>query len=151
MLLTLPANVAWKTAEALVEHGSIKQGYLGIRSQEVEIPEAASTTLGREQEIGLLVVYIEEESPSAESDLMVGDIIVGIAGAPVTDHDSLLSQLVGDVVGKSTSIEILRGGQLETIAVTIAERKVRRRGKRSKRGRHGRHGGHHHYGHHRRR
>ena len=32
-LLTIPAEVAWKIANNLADHGSIKRGYLGIRSQ----------------------------------------------------------------------------------------------------------------------
>jgi S1-C subfamily serine protease len=144
MLLTIPTDVAWRTAKELVEHGSIKHGYIGIRSQEVEIPQAARSALGRQQDTGLLVVFIEEESSASESDLMVGDIIVGIAGTQVSDHDSLVSQLVGDLVGKTTQIEVLRGGQLETIEVTIAERERRtHQGYR----RHGRHSGHHHHRH----
>src|SRR5215207_2778145 len=53
--LTIPVKVAWRVAEALATHGSVKRGYLGVRTQTVEIPEAASTLLKREQGHGLLV------------------------------------------------------------------------------------------------
>jgi len=39
--LTIPVKVAWRVAEALATHGSVKRGYLGVRTQPVEIPEAA--------------------------------------------------------------------------------------------------------------
>jgi S1-C subfamily serine protease len=55
--------------------------------------------------------------------LLVGDIIVGIAGQPVGDPDELFTSLSGPVVGVSTPVEVLRGGRRETIAVTIGERK----------------------------
>ncbi len=144
MLLSIPAAVAWKTAESLAEHGSVKRGYLGIQSQLVEIPAASQEALGREQSTGLLLTHIEEGGPSAESDLIVGDIIVGVAGSPVPDHDSLLGKLSGDVVGKSTSIEVLRGGQPQVVEVVIGERVPRKKGrgkhKRGGRGRHRHHG-----------
>jgi S1-C subfamily serine protease len=54
---------------------------------------------------------------------MVGDIIVGFAGAPLSDPDELLTRLTGEVVGKPTPIEVLRGGQLQEITVTIGDRK----------------------------
>jgi S1-C subfamily serine protease len=143
MLLTLPASVSWESARNLAEHGSVKRGFLGIRSQNVEIPEAGREVLDREQSAGLLVVHIEAESPSAEGGLMVGDIIVAISGNPVSDHDELAGQLVGDMVGQTVPVEVLRGGVLQTIEVTISERPIRhRRGKRGVHGRHSRHHGH---------
>ncbi len=146
-LLTLPAKVAWKTAAYLAEHGSLKRGYLGLSSQVVAVPETAVESLSRDQDTGLLVVNIEPDSPAAASDLMVGDIIVGIAGNPVSDHDELAVQLTGEVVGQPTAVDILRGGALQTVEVTIGERPTpkhgrRRRGRRGKD--HGRGRRHHH-------
>jgi S1-C subfamily serine protease len=148
-LLTLPAAVAWSTARTLAEHGSIKRGYLGIRSQTVEIPETAFQTLGREQSSGLLVVHIEENSPAAESELVVGDIIVGIAGKSVSDHDQLAGTLTGEIVGKPASVDILRVGELLNIEIKVGERKMRGRGSRGRRkDRHGSRRNPHHYRHH---
>lgn len=143
MLVSIPASVAWKAAESLAEHGSVKRGFLGIQSQFVEIPAASQEALGRQQSTGLLLTHIEEGSPAGESGLMVGDILVGVSGAPVPDHDALLSRLTGDVVGKPTPIEVLRGGQLQVEQVVIGERKPRQKGKRKK-GRRGWHGFHGH-------
>jgi len=155
-LLTLPASTTWQTAQKLAEHGSIKRGYLGIRSQIVEIPESAFETLGREQKSGLLLVQVEEDSPTAKSDLMAGDIIVGIAGEPVSDHDELASKLTGEIVGKEAKVNVLRVGKHLTVNVTVGERQMHQRGKhkrgrgksgehrQGRRGRGSRHHGHHH-------
>jgi S1-C subfamily serine protease len=35
--VTIPADIAWRIADTLVKHGRIQRGYLGIRSQTVEI------------------------------------------------------------------------------------------------------------------
>jgi S1-C subfamily serine protease len=43
--------------------------------------------------------------------LMVGDILTGLAGVAVSNHDELLSQLAGMQTGKAAQVEILRGGQ----------------------------------------
>jgi S1-C subfamily serine protease len=152
-LLTLPTTVAWNTAQTLAEFGSIKRGFLGIRSQTVEIPASAFDTLGREQKSGLLVVQVEEDSPAADSKLLVGDIIVGIAGDPVTDHDVLAGKLTGEIVGQIAAVDILRVGELHTVDVTVGEHPVHRRGRRGQReDRHSdrRHGwrGSRHHGHH---
>jgi S1-C subfamily serine protease len=120
--VTIPADLAWKIAEALVRYGSIKRGYLGIRSQTVEVAEASQKSLKRAQATGLLIVGVENNSPASKGGLMVGDILIAVAGTPVLHHDELFTRLDGDVAGKSTPIEILRGGQPQTLNVPIGER-----------------------------
>ena len=120
--ITIPADVAWKIADALVKNGRIKRGYLGIRSQTVEISAAAQKALKREQATGLLIVGVESDSPASKGGFIVGDILVAVAGTPVLHHDELFTKLDGDVAGKSTPIEILRGGQPQTLNVQVGER-----------------------------
>ena len=43
--LTIPAEYAWKVAEQLARSGSVKRGYLGVRSEAVELPDAAQKAL----------------------------------------------------------------------------------------------------------
>ncbi len=120
--ITVPADIAWRIADTLVQHGRIRRGYLGIRSQAVDLPEASQKALKREQAAGLLIMGLEKESPAAKGGLIVGDILVGVAGEPILHHDELFARLNGEVVGKSTPIEILRGGQPQTLNVLIGEK-----------------------------
>jgi S1-C subfamily serine protease len=120
--LTVPAELAWKVAGQLAEHGSVVRGYLGVRSQAVEIAAAAQKALKREQALGLLVISVESGSPAEGGALMVGDIIVGVNGAPVADHDALFASLGAEVVGKTIPLEVLRGGQPTTLKVKIGAR-----------------------------
>src|SRR6266542_3088382 len=76
--LTIPVKVAWQVAEALAKHGTVKRGYLGVRTQPVEISEAAGKLLKREQSQGLLVSWLEEGGPAQKGGLFVGDILVAI-------------------------------------------------------------------------
>jgi len=121
--LTIPVKVAWRIAEALEKHGSVKRGYLGVRTQPVEIPEAARTALQREQGHGLLVLWLEESGPAQAGGLLVGDILVAISGQPVGDPDDLFAALNSETVGKAIAVEVVRGGRPETVQVTVAERK----------------------------
>lgn len=121
--LTIPAGLAWQLAAALAKDGRIRRGFLGVRSQPVELPPAQQSALGRPQASGLLLVGVEAGSPADAGGLLVGDIIVAIAGQPVADPDELAASLVGSVVGELTPIEVLRGGKPTTVTVTIGERR----------------------------
>jgi S1-C subfamily serine protease len=121
--LTIPTALAWQVAGTLAQHGHIRRGYLGVRSQPVSLPAAQQQALGREQTTGLLLVGIEEDSPASQAGLLVGDILVGLAGQAVSDPDELLARLAGVVVDQPAPVEVIRGGRPETITVTIGERK----------------------------
>jgi S1-C subfamily serine protease len=123
MSLTIPAGLAWETAATLAQYGAVRRGYLGIRSQPVAIPAAQQSRLGREQASGLLLVGVEEGGPAEQAGLLVGDILVGLAGQPVIDPDDLLTRLVGVMVGQPTRVQVLRGGEPAEIDVIIGERK----------------------------
>jgi serine protease Do len=99
----------------------VKRGYLGVRSQLVELAEDARKSLKREQETGLLIMGVEKDSPASAAGLIVGDVIVGFAGQAVAEHDDLLLQLKSGVVGKSIDLEVLRGGKPQSIKVTVGE------------------------------
>src|SRR5512140_1855534 len=99
--VTIPIKSTWRIADALAKHGSVKRGYLGVRTQQVSVPEASQKGLSRQQAQGLLVMWLEEGGPAEKAGVMVGDILVGVAGQPVSDPDDLFSALNGDTVGKA--------------------------------------------------
>jgi S1-C subfamily serine protease len=121
-LLTIPASIVWQAAESIALHGHIRRGFLGVRSQSTPLSEANQSALGRKQDSGLLMVGVEDNSPSATGGLLVGDILVGVAGTIVGQHEELQEMLDGDQVGKKVELEILRGGMRQVLMVEIGER-----------------------------
>ncbi|NJN80674.1 MAG: PDZ domain-containing protein [Anaerolineales bacterium] len=70
----------------------------------------------------MLIVGLEKESPAEKGGLMIGDILVGVNGIGIEHHDELFTRLSGDVVGKPTPMDVLRGGKLQVVNVTVGER-----------------------------
>ena len=121
--LTIPVKFAWRIADSLAKHGSVKRGYLGVRTQVVELAEAARKSIKREQATGLLVAWLESGGPAERGGVLVGDILVAVEGQPVGDPDELFAALNSETVGKPAALEVLRGGNPQTLKVTVAERK----------------------------
>ena len=118
--IAVPANIARGIADTLAAHGTIKRGYLGISSQLVDIPVAQRA--GRELEHGLLIVKVEENSPAQKGGVLMGDILVALADHAIKDSEDLHIVLVGDYVGKTIPVEVIRGNAVQTLHVTVGER-----------------------------
>ena len=118
--LGVPAALALRIAETLGSAGFIKRGFLGISSQPVELPEGQRA--GLSQERGLLVVRVEPGTPAAQGGLLLGDVLIAFDGLPLTDTDELQALLVGDRVGKAVPVQVLRGGTLLLLSVTVGQR-----------------------------
>ena len=108
--LTIPAEQAFAVAERIIQHGDIKQAYLGIRSQPAEVP--GSVDLGREQVHGLLIVGVEEASPALAAGVITGDMVVGVDGVAVSSPGQLLDLLAERTEGDLVTLELVRGGVL---------------------------------------
>ncbi len=120
-LITIPVKVAWQAAASLAAHGHIRQGYLGIRSQTVSLSEAQAQALGSDQKTGLLLVGVAPGAPADRAGWMVGDIITGIEGRPVQEHDDLQSHLDSESIGQTLQVQILRGGSQISAPVRVGE------------------------------
>lgn len=118
--LTIATPTLRRVVEALLAHGRVRQGYLGIGSQAVRLPGALSEQLN--QETGLLLVSVEPGSPAEKGNLMLGDILVGIESQSLRHLDDLLAALNGDRVGQKIALRIVRGGQIQEQKVVVGER-----------------------------
>ena len=118
--LAIPAATLDRVVEALRSHGRVRRGYLGVSTQRVRLPEGAAAAAG--QKSGLLVVAVESGSPAEAAGLTLGDTLLAISGKAIQTHEDLLAALSGDVVGQKEVTRVLRGGQVQELAVKIGER-----------------------------
>lgn len=120
--ITIPASIALEVAGKLARHGRIPRGYLGIRTQPVELAGIQQQILARQQAVGLMVMGIEANSPSEAAGFLVGDILVGFAGEQITEHERLLALILIQEIGQVTPLEVIRGNQVLELRVIIGER-----------------------------
>jgi S1-C subfamily serine protease len=119
--VVIPTVIAWRTAASVLEHGHLKRGYLGIAGQPVTVPEHQRGDAGGQ---ALLVVGVTAGSPAAAAGLLVGDVLLSLDGHAIASPEDLLDLLVGDRVGRTVTLRVLRGVAPTEVAVTIGERPV---------------------------
>jgi len=118
--VVIPGKIAWASATAVLQHGQIRRGYLGIAGQPVALAEPQRQIDNREA--ALLVVGVTAGSPAAAAGMVVGDVILDFDGQAVSTPEDLLDLLVGDRVGRQVTLRILRGTSAVTVNVTVGDR-----------------------------
>jgi len=118
--VVIPASLVWEAAARVAADGGTKQGFLGVSSLPVPLPERQRA--GRSQDAGLLISHVASMSPAESGGLLVGDVIVGFDGEPVQDPEQLITRLRGNRVGTAVPITVIRGTAAVDVSVTIRER-----------------------------
>ena len=126
MQLAVPATVVGRTVDALVSHGRIPQGYLGVGTQPVRVPETMRQQLGLDQELALIVVDVQAGSPAA-AGLVIGDVILALDGHAIADPIELRRLLRAERIGQRITARVVRGGQARDVELTVGERPRRPR------------------------
>src|SRR3989449_2171205 len=121
----LPVATLRRVANALVKHGRVQRGYLGVGTQPAPLPAALAHKVGSTQQAALLIITVEPGSPAEQAGLMMGDLLVSLGSQPTTDGATLRAHLGAERLGQSMPAKILRGGEPRDIAITVAERSER--------------------------
>ena len=120
--LAVPIGLAELVAAQLASYGHVRRGFLGIRSQKIEIAKALRGEGAGVEKTGLLIVGLEEGGPAASSGLLIGDVLTGAGDRKVTDHDDLMMLLSHEAADQEIPFKIIRGGAMMTIAVKVGNR-----------------------------
>jgi S1-C subfamily serine protease len=122
--VVVPASIALAAAAEAKSAGGIKQGFLGVSSLPVPLPERQRA--GRSQNFGLLISHVASPSPAEAAGLLVGDVIVGFDGEAIHDAEDLLTRLRGNRIGTAVPVTVIRGTAPVDVTVTVGERQTTR-------------------------
>jgi S1-C subfamily serine protease len=119
------AAAVTRLADHVAQRGRIPRAYLGVGTQPVALPEALRSGLGLAQATAVIAVNVRPESPADVGGLIIGDIIVSIAGDPIAEPEDLVAALRPERVGQAVVVRIVRGGESRELRVTVGERPQR--------------------------
>ncbi|MEZ4502759.1 MAG: S1C family serine protease [Dehalococcoidia bacterium] len=119
--VTIPTAVVSRVVGALLANGRIRRAYLGIGSHAVPLQAALASKAGG-QESGLLIVSVEAGAAAESAGVLVGDILVSVAGEAVRGTEDLQTALASELVGAEVRLGILRGGEPVELQATLGER-----------------------------
>jgi len=113
--VAIPSNVVNAWAAQLPQTGIS----LGVQVQPAGLPASIRQALPHGQTQGLLVVGIIPGSLAEHAGLLVGDILIDIAGKPINDVTTLRATLTANSSQDTVRLRVLRAGALVNVDVAL--------------------------------
>jgi len=118
--LAVPIDDTTRTiVGALMSEGRFRRAYLGIGGGSRPLPPRLARKRG--QASGVEVVDVAPGSPAAAAGLRPEDLIVAVDGRAVTDVGALQRLMVGDRIGATVALDVIRGGRPVALRLVPAE------------------------------
>jgi Do/DeqQ family serine protease len=112
----IPVSTAKQVLEGIVKDGQITRGWIGVEPSDLS-PELAETFDVKTRQ-GVIITGVLQNGPAAQAGIRPGDVILKIAGKPVTDVTQLLSQVASLKPGSPARFFIERKNQPLEMDVT---------------------------------
>ncbi len=117
--LALPADAALRErVESLTTGASVERPRLGIAIAPAFVAQRMRRSVGLPDRDGLLVRDVEEDSPAALAGISRGDLIVAVAGTPVSDSDELLDAV--SAAKQPYEIGVVRGADELSLTIGVS-------------------------------
>ena len=113
----IPISTTTEIVNQLIEFQTVKRPYIGIIGTTVDESTIERYNFPR----GVYVRTIEENSPAAQADLKVGDIITKLNGEEVTSIEQLNRIKNTNAIGTEVTLTIIRNGEEKDVKLTLGE------------------------------
>ncbi len=122
LALAIPSETVARIAEQLLTDGRIRRGYLGVGVQKIPLQPSLAQKLGLAQATGLMLLQVEPDTNADKAGLLPGDILVALDNTAIARVRELNRWLANESGGRTVNAQVIRGGELKTLAVTIGMR-----------------------------
>jgi len=116
----IPVSTAKNVLDAIVAHGQVVRGWIGIESQDITPELAQSFGLGASS--GAIIAGVVRGGPADRAGMRPGDILVAVAGKQVSNTSEMLNLIAQLEPGEKAPLRILRKNREATLDVTVGKR-----------------------------
>ena len=120
--IAIPAATVNRVADVLLSKGRIPRGYLGVGLQPIRLPAELTQSTHRKGKTATIVVDVAPDGPAHKADLLIGDLLLSLDGHEVLHPGDVHSALGPDSIGKTFVAQLLRGGELREVRISVTER-----------------------------
>ena len=116
----IPSDVVRNIYDQIRTEGHVHRGQIGVYPRTItpELVEGLHLPTNH----GVLLEDVIPDSSAEKAGLKVGDIVVNVSGKPVDDIRHFALDMYDYKVGQDAELGVLRGGDVQTVAVRMIER-----------------------------
>lgn len=112
----IPIDRTKRIVEDLLEHGAVRQPWVGIRLQTPQVQSARDVA-----SVGAVVARVAPGSPAEQAGVRVGDQVIGAGPRPVRNPYDWEARLLDLRVGETLPITVRRGGRELRFSLRVAD------------------------------
>jgi serine protease Do len=103
---TIPSNMALHVARALIAHGKVERGWLGVTTQDLT-PELAESA-HMETLKGAFVVDVLKGGPAERAGIRKNDVMITYRGKEIPDSSTLRNEVAATPIGEEVKVILYR-------------------------------------------
>jgi serine protease Do len=115
--LAVPINMAKAIKDQLIKTGKVQRGYVGVGMQKID-PEMAEF-FKLENNKGVLVTSVTEDSPADKAGLQKDDVIIRVDNKKIEDPQDLKNIIGFTAPDTEVEFTIIRGGKEKKVMVKV--------------------------------
>jgi serine protease Do len=116
----IPSNMARSISDALIRHGKVVRGYLGVNIQDLT-PEMVKSLKLDKQTKGVIVADVVPESPADKGGIQQGDIVLTYDGKGVENVTQFRNMVASSDPGSTVKVKVLRDKKETELTVKVED------------------------------
>jgi serine protease Do len=113
----IPSNMAAHVTKALMTHGKVERGWVGVSPQDLTVDLAKSFGLAVPK--GALLAEVQKGGPGDRAGLKKGDIVITYQDQQITDASTFRNNVANSPIGQQVKVGIWRDGKKQAVRVTV--------------------------------
>jgi serine protease Do len=121
----IPSNMAVHVCKALIAHGKVERGWVGITLEDLT-PQLVRK-LGLSTSKGVLVAGVFQDSPADRAGMKKGDVVTAYEDREIPDSATFRNDVATALIGQEVKISALRAGKKQDFLVQIGSQEEQRK------------------------
>jgi serine protease DegQ len=116
----IPVTTAKTVLDAIIRHGAVVRGWIGIETQDIT-PELADS-FGLERRSGTIIAGVVRNGPADRAGLLPGDILLAVDGKQAGSTSDTLNLIAQLAPGGKATMTVMRKNRPAMVDVTVGKR-----------------------------
>ena len=113
----IPSNMAVYISKALIAHGKVERGWLGVTIQELtpDLIKAMNLNISK----GALIADLVKGGPADAAGIQKGDVVTSYQGREIPNGSALQNEVANTEIGREAMVAVYRNGKTQDLKIKI--------------------------------